>query len=159
MKSYKIENNSMNDISYLDKDERIKALMFDNINKNSNLPHTSRSLINQKIDITELQKFFDKTWERFHFITESPSFEYKDSQGLTKFTSTATFKMESLDELTNQLSQDIYDYKSIIMYNLYKDSSDDSIKIRFSVIDDTQATIRENRNKKIDQLLDGKQNI
>ena len=45
------------------------------------------------------------------------------------------------------------------MYNLYKDSSDDSIKIRFSVIDDTQSTIRENRNKKIDQLLDGKQNI
>ena len=76
----------MNDISYLDKDERIKALMFDNINKNSNLPHTSRSLINQKIEVTELQKFFNKTWERFHFITESPSFEYKDSQGLTKFT-------------------------------------------------------------------------
>ena len=64
--------------------------------------------------------------------------------------------MDSLDDLTNQLSQDIYDCKSIIMYNIYKDSSDDSIKIRFSVIDDTQATIRENRNKKINQLLDGK---
>jgi hypothetical protein len=159
MKSYKIESNSMNDISYLDKDERIKALMFDNINKNSNLPHTSRSLINQKIEVTQLQKFFDKTWERFHFITDSPSFEYKDSQGLTKYTSTAIFKMDNLDDLTNHLSEDIYDFKSIIIYNLYEDLSDDSIKIRFSVIDDTQATIRENRNKKIDQLLDGKQNI
>ena len=149
----------MNDISNLDKDERIKALIFDNISKNTNLNISSMSLNNQKIDVKELQNFFDKTWERFHFITDSPSFEYKDSQGLTKFTSTAAFKMDSLDDLANQLSQDIYDYKSIIMYNLYKDSSDDSIKIRFSVIDDTQATIRENRNKKIDQLLDGKQNI
>jgi hypothetical protein len=67
--------------------------------------------------------------------------------------------MDNLDDLTNHLSEDIYDFKSIIIYNLYEDLSDDSIKIRFSVIDDTQATIRENRNKKIDQLLDGKQNI
>lgn len=158
MKSYKIESNYMNDISYLDKDERIKSLIFDNISKNSNLPRTSRSLINQ-IEVTELQKFFDKTWERFHFITDSPSFEYKDSQGLMKFTSTSIFKMNNLDDLTNHLLQDIYDLKSIIIYNLYEDLTDDSIKIRFAIIDDTQATIRENRNKKIDQLLDGKQNI
>lgn len=159
MKLYKIENNSMNDISYLDKDERIKALIFDNISKNNNLGISSRSLINQKIEVNELQRFFDKTWERFHFITDSPSFEYKDSHGLMKFTSTSIFKMNNLDDLTNHLSQDIYNLKSIIIYNLYEDLSDDSIKIRFAIIDDTQATIRENRNKKIDQLLDGKQNI
>ena len=52
----------MNDISNLDKDERIKALMFDNISKNTNLPISSMSLNNQNIDVTELQKFFDKTW-------------------------------------------------------------------------------------------------
>ena len=67
--------------------------------------------------------------------------------------------MNNLDDLSNHFKSDIYDYKSIMIYNLYEDLSDDSIKIRFVVVDDIQATIRENRNKKIDQLLDGKQNI
>jgi hypothetical protein len=149
----------MNDISNLDKDERIKALIFDNISKNTNLPISSMSLNNQKIDVKELQKFFDKTWERFHYILDSPSVEYKDINGLNKFLKTATFKMNNLDDLSNHFESGIYDYKSIMIYNLYEDLTDDSIKMRFAVVDDIQATIRENRNKKIDQLLDGKQNI
>jgi hypothetical protein len=149
----------MNDISNLDKDERIKALIFDNISKNTNLPISSRSLNNQKIDVSELQNFFDKTWERFHYILDSPSVEYKDINGVNKFLTTSTFKMNNLDHLSNHFESGIYDYKSIMIYNLYEDLTDDSIKIRFVVVDDIQATIRENRNKKINQLLDGKQNI
>ena len=146
----------MNDISNLDKDERIKALMFDNISKNTNLGVSSRSLINQKIEVTQLQNFFDKTWERFHYILDSPSVEYKDINGLNKFLQTSTFKMNNIDDLSNHLESGIYDYKSIMIYNLYEDLSDYSIKLRFIVVDDAQATIRENRNKKINQLLDGK---
>ena len=152
----------MNDISNLDKDERIKALMFDNISKNTNLPISSTNLENQHalnnqvIVQIKLQKFFDKTWERFHYILDSPSVEYKDINGLNKFLQTSTFKMNNIDDLSNHLESGIYDYKSIMIYNLYEDLSDYSIKLRFIVVDDAQATIRENRNKKINQLLDGK---
>ena len=64
--------------------------------------------------------------------------------------------MNNIDDLSNHLESGIYDYKSIMIYNLYEDLSDYSIKLRFIVVDDAQATIRENRNKKINQLLDGK---
>jgi len=100
-----------NDISNLDKDERIKALIFDNISKNTNLNISSMSLNNQKIDVKELQNFFDKTWERFHYILDSPSVEYKDINGLNKFLKTSTFKMNNLDDLPSLITNEIIEAK------------------------------------------------
>jgi reverse gyrase len=44
--------------------------------------------------------------------------------------------------------------KSFIIYNLYRDS--ESIYFRFATVDDIPSVIRENRNKKIDNILNGK---
>lgn len=142
----------LNDISYLDKEERIKSLIFDNINKNQNMIISSTEHL--RIDDSMLSVFFDKTWDKFSHITESPSFEYiRNDNQLTRI-STATIKVNDIKSLINVLCNDEYEFKSFIIYNLYRDS--ESIYFRFATVDDIPSVIRENRNKKIDNILNGK---
>jgi hypothetical protein len=142
----------LNDISYLDKEERIKSLIFDNISKNQNMIISSTEHL--RIDDSMLSVFFDKTWDKFSHITESPSFEYiRNDNQLTRI-STATIKVNDIKSLINVLCNDEYEFKSFIIYNLYRDS--ESIYFRFATVDDIPSVIRENRNKKIDNILNGK---
>ena len=142
----------LNDISYLDKEERIKSLIFDNISKNQNMMISSREHL--RIDDSILSVFFDKTWDKFSHITESPSFEYTTKDNELKYTSTAIIKVNDIKSLINVLCNDEYEFKSFIIYNLYRDS--ESIYFRFATVDDITSVIRENRNKKIDNILNGK---
>jgi hypothetical protein len=142
----------LNDISYLDKEERIKSLIFDNISKNQNMIISSTEHL--RIDDSMISGFFDKTWDKFSHITESPSFEYiRNDNQLTRI-STATIKVNDIKSLINVLCNDEYEFKSFIIYNLYRDS--ESIYFRFATVDDIPSVIRENRNKKIDNILNGK---
>jgi hypothetical protein len=142
----------LNDISSLDKEERIKSLIFDNISKNQNMIISSTEHL--RIDDSMLSGFFDKTWDKFSHITESPSFEYiRNDNQLTRI-STATIKVNDIKSLINFLCNDEYEFKSFIIYNLYRDS--ESIYFRFTTVDDIPSVIRENRNKKIDNILNGK---
>jgi hypothetical protein len=142
----------LNDISYLDKEERIKSLIFDNISKNQNMIISSTEHL--RIDDSMLSVFFDKTWDKFSHITESPSFEYiRNDNQLTRI-STATIKVNDIKSLINVLCNNEYEFKSFIIYNLYRDS--ESIYFRFATVDDIPSVIRENRNKKIDNILNGK---
>jgi hypothetical protein len=142
----------LNDISYLDKEERIKSLIFDNISKNQNMIISSTEHL--RIDDSMLSVFFDKTWDKFSHITESPSFEYiRNDNQLTRI-STATIKVNDIKSLINVLCNDEYEFKSFIIYNLYRDN--ESIYFRFATVDDIPSVIRENRNKKIDNILNGK---
>ena len=145
----------LNDISYLDKEERIKSLIVDNINKNQNMMISSREHL--RIDDSILSDFFDKTWDKFSHITESPSFEYTTKDNTLKYISTATIKVNDLISLINVLCNEEYEFKSFIIYNLYRDS--ESIYFRFATVDDIPSVIRENRNKKIDNILNGKSYI
>ena len=145
----------LNDISYLDKEERIKSLFFDNISKNQNMMISSREHL--RIDDSILSEFFDKTWDKFTHITESPSFEYTTNSGELKSKSTATIKVNDIKSLIYILCDEEYEFKSFIIYNLYRDS--DSIYFRFATVDDIPSVIRENRNKKIDNILNGKSDI
>ena len=146
----------LNDISYLDKEERIKSLIFDNISKNQNMitfklnPQKKQKGIENSI----LSEFFDKTWDKFSHITESPSFEYVSNSGESKFTSTATLKLNDIKSVIDFLLSEEYEFKSFIIYNLYRDN--DFVYLRFATVDDIPAVIRENRNKKIDNILNGK---
>lgn len=142
----------LNDISYLDKNERIKSLIVDNINKNQNMAISPREHL--IIDDSILSEFFDKTWDKFTHITESPSFEYIRNDGKTKPVSTATIKVNDIKSLIYILCSKEYEFKSFIIYNLYRDI--DFIYLRFATVDDIPAVIRENRNKKIDNILNGK---
>lgn len=145
----------LNDISYLDKQERIKSLIYDNISKNQSIGISSREHL--RINDSILSEFFDKTWDKFSHITESPSFEYIASSGELKHKSTATIKVNNIKSLISVLCNEEYEFKSFIIYNLYTDS--DSIYFRFATVDDIPAVIRENRNKKIDNILNGKSDI
>jgi hypothetical protein len=107
-----------------------------------------------RIDDSMISGFFDKTWDKFSHITESPSFEYiRNDNQLTRI-STATIKVNDIKSLINVLCNDEYEFKSFIIYNLYRDS--ESIYFRFATVDDIPSVIRENRNKKIDNILNGK---
>ncbi len=142
----------LNDISYLDKEERIKSLIYDNISKNQNIIISSTEHL--RIDDSMLSLFFDKTWDKFSHITDSPSFEYiRNDNQLTRI-STATIKVNDIKSLINVLCNNEYEFKSFIIYNLYRDS--ESIYFRFATVDDIPSVIRENRNKKIDNILNGK---
>lgn len=146
----------LKDISYLDKEERIKSLIFDNINKNQSMitfklnPQKKQKGIEKSI----LSEFFDKTWDKFSHITESPSFEYVSNSGESKFTSTATLKLNDIKSVVDFLLSEEYEFKSFVIYNLYRDN--DFVYLRFATVDDISAVIRENRNKKIDNILNGK---
>ena len=146
----------LKDISYLDKEERIKSLIFDNINKNQSMitfklnPQKKQKGIENSI----LSEFFDKTWDKFSHITESPSFEYVSNSGESKFTSTATLKLNDIKSVVDFLLSEEYEFKSFVIYNLYRDN--DFVYLRFAPVDDISAVIRENRNKKIDNILNGK---
>ena len=146
----------LKDISYLDKEERIKSLIFDNINKNQSMitfklnPQKKQKGIENSI----LSEFFDKTWDKFSHITESPSFEYVSNSGESKFTSTATLKLNDIKSVIDFLLSEEYEFKSFIIYNLYRDN--DFVYLRFATVDDISTVIRENRNKKIDNILNGK---
>ena len=142
----------LNDISYLDKEERIKSLVFDNISKNLNIGISSRK--NLRIDDSILSEFFDKTWDKFSHTSDSPSFEYVTNSGESKFTSTATLKLNDIKSVIDFLLSKEYEFKSFIIYNLYRDK--DFVYLRFATVDDIDAVIRENRNKKIDNILNGK---
>lgn len=140
----------LNDISYLDKEERIKSLVFDNISKNLNI--SSRK--NLRIDDSILSEFFDKTWDKFSHTSDSPSFEYVTNSGESKFTSTVTLKLNDIKSVIDFLLSEEYEFKSFIIYNLYRDK--DFVYLRFVTVDDIPTVIRENRNKKIDNILNGK---
>jgi hypothetical protein len=100
----------LNDISYLDKEERIKSLIFDNISKNQNMIISSTEHL--RIDDSMISGFFDKTWDKFSHITESPSFEYiRNDNQLTRI-STATIKVNDIKSLINVLCNDE------VIYNL-----------------------------------------
>jgi len=148
----------LNDISYLDKDERIKTLIFDLINKNQSSLVSSRQ--SKPINSVLLSDFFDKTWDKFSHITPLPSFEYKTKDGLSKSTSTATIKTNDIVSLINIINSEEYKFNSFIIYNLSIQPDDylqkDEILFRFAVLDDLPAIVRETRNKKIDNILNGK---
>ncbi len=142
----------LKDISYLNKEERIKSLIYDNISKNKNMRISSREHL--RIDDSILSEFFDKTWDKFSHTSDSPSFEYVTNSGESKFTSTATLKLNDIKSVIDFLLSKEYEFKSFIIYNLYRDK--DFVYLRFVTVDDIPAVIRENRNKKIDNILNGK---
>lgn len=142
----------LKDISYLNKEERIKSLIYDNISKNQNMRISSREHL--RIDDSILSEFFDKTWDKFSHTSDSPSFEYVTNSGESKFTSTATLKLNDIKSVIDFLLSKEYEFKSFIIYNLYRDK--DFVYLRFVTVDDIPAVIRENRNKKIDNILNGK---
>ena len=142
----------LKDISYLDKEERIKSLIYDNISKNQNMMISSREHL--RIDDSILSVFFDKTWDKFSHITESPLFEYTTKDNELKYTSTAIIKVNDIKSVVDFLLSEEYEFKSFVIYNLYRDN--DFVYLRFAPVDDISAVIRENRNKKIDNILNGK---
>lgn len=142
----------LKDISYLNKEERIKSLIYDNISKNQNMMISSRDHL--RIENSILSEFFDKTWDKFSHTSDSPSFEYVTNSGESKFTSTATLKLNDIKSVIDFLLSEEYEFKSFIIYNLYRDK--DFVYLRFATVDDIDAVIRENRNKKIDNILNGK---
>ena len=142
----------LKDISSLNKEERIKSLIYDNISKNQNMRMSSREHL--RIDDSILSEFFDKTWDKFSHTSDSPSFEYVTNSGESKFTSTVTLKLNDIKSVIDFLLSEEYEFKSFIIYNLYRDK--DFVYLRFVTVDDIPAVIRENRNKKIDNILNGK---
>ena len=142
----------LKDISHLNKEERIKSLIYDNISKNQNMGISSREHL--RIDDSILSEFFDKTWDKFSHTSDSPSFEYVTNSGESKFTSTVTLKLTDIKSVIDFLLSDEYEFKSFIIYNLYRDK--DFVYLRFATVDDIPAVLRENRNKKIDNILNEK---
>jgi hypothetical protein len=63
-------------------------------------------------------------------------------------------KLNDIKSVINFLLSEEYEFKSFVIYNLYRDI--DFVYLRFATIDDISAVIRENRNKKIDNILNGK---
>jgi hypothetical protein len=152
------------DIRNLSKDERVEELIKSNTDKlsyyNTSFPFTS------VINNDDLRDFFEKVYQRIWYITDSPSFVYhvkekSDDIGNTKLIalnySTVTMKNDTLDGFVDLINNQSLNDKFIVFYLINK--VDGVYQFRFSTIEDEGLKKIENRDKKINQILDGKQNL
>ncbi len=154
----------MKDIRNLSKDERVEELIKSNVDKlsyyNTSFPFSG------VINNDDLRDFFEKVFHRIWYITDSPSFVYhvkekSDDIGNTKWIalnySTVTMKNDTLDGFVDLINNQSLNDKFVVFYLINK--IDGVYHLRFSTIEDEGLKKIENRDKKINQILDGKQNL
>jgi hypothetical protein len=152
------------DIRNLSKDERVEELIKSNVDKlsyyNTSFPFSG------VINNDDLRDFFEKVFHRIWYITDSPSFVYhvkekSDDIGNTKWIalnySTVTMKNDTLDGFVDLINNQSLNDKFVVFYLINK--IDGVYHLRFSTIEDEGLKKIENRDKKINQILDGKQNL
>ena len=150
----------MRDIRNLSKDERVEELIKSNTDKlkyyNSSFPFS------KVIRDDDLRDFFEKVYHRIWYITDSPAFIYnvKEKDDLGKISmkslnySTVTMKNDTLIGFVDLINNESLNDKFIVFYLINK--IDGVYHLRFSPIEDEELKKIENRDKKINQILDGK---
>jgi len=144
------------DIRNLSNDKRVKELIDNNQNKinfyNSSIPFG-------KTNDIDLNYFFSKVCHKIWYITDSPSFEYevcedKNTTKIYKYYSTCTVK-STIEDLINLINNESLKTNFIVFYLIHK--VDETLyNLRFATIEDEGLKKIENRDEKINKILDEK---
>ena len=138
----------------LSKDDKIKELIKDVKSKNSlrmKFSFDVSILSNQ-----ELEDFFEQVHERIDHISDAPTFQFSEvvnNKLIQKSVATQTLKFQDLQTCIGYILRSESIESSITYFYDILKANDGSISFRSANVFDEQRRIREERNKKIDDVL------
>ena len=141
-------------LTQLSKDDKIKELIKDVKSKNS-----LRMKFSFEVSILsdqELEDFFEQVHERIDRISDAPTFQFSEvvnNKLIQKSVATQTLKFQDLQTCIGyMLRSESIESSITYFYDILK-ANDGSIIFRSTNVFDEQRRIREERNKKIDDVL------
>jgi hypothetical protein len=138
----------------LSKDDKIKELIKDVKSKNS-----LRKKFSFEVSILsdqELEDFFEQVHERIDHISDAPTFQFSEvvnNKLIQKSVATQTLKFQDLQTCIGYILRSESIESSITYFYDILKANDGSISFRSANVFDEQRRIREERNKKIDDVL------
>lgn len=142
------------DLTRLSKEERKVHLITNVKSKNSMKKQFYSDVV--IISDHELEYFFDKVYDRIDHISDSPTFHFSqvvNNKIIQESVQTITINHKSLDDLIDFLLNDTQIESSLtFFYDIIK-KTDESVNFRFANVLDESIRIREERNKKIEDIL------
>jgi len=143
------------DLTQLSKDDKIKELIKDVKSKNSLRMKFSFDV--SILSDQELEDFFGQVHERIDYISQSPTFQFSEvvnNKLIQKSVSTQTLKFLDLETCIGYILRSESIESSITYFYDILKANDGSISFRYANVFDEQRRIREERNKKIDEVLE-----
>jgi hypothetical protein len=141
-------------LTQLSKDDKIKELIKDVNSKNS--LRMKFSLEVSIISDQELEDFFEQVHERIDHISDAPTFQFSEvvnNKLIQKSVATQTLKFQDLQTCIGYILRSESIESSITYFYDILKANDGSINFRSANVFDEQRRIREERNKKIDDVL------
>ena len=141
-------------LTQLSKDDKIKELIKDVKSKNS-----LRMKFSFEVSILsdqELEDFFEQIHERIDHISDAPTFQFSgvvNNKLIQKSVQTQTLKFQDLQTCIGYILRSESIESSITYFYDILKANDGSISFRSANVFDEQRRIREERNKKIDDVL------
>ena len=141
-------------LTQLSKDDKIKELIKDVKSKNS-----LRMKFSFEVSILsdqELEDFFEQVHERIDHISDAPTFQFSEvvnNKLIQKSVATQTLKFQDLQTCIGYILRSESIESSITYFFDILKANDGSINFRYANVFDEQRRIREERNKKIDDVL------
>lgn len=135
--------------------EKVKELIDNNQNK---IKFYNTSIPFGETDDIDLNKFFSEICHKIWYITDSPSFEYEinEDNTTTKIHNYSTCSIKStIEDLINLINNESLKANFIVFYLIHK--VDETLyNLRFATIEDEGLKKIENRDEKINKILNGK---
>lgn len=141
-------------LTQLSKDDKIKELIKDVNSKNS--LRMKFSLDVSILSNQELEDFFEQVHERIDHISDAPTFQFSEvvnNKLIQKSVATQTLKFQDLQTCIGYILRSESIESSITYFYDILKANDGSISFRSANVFDEQRRIREERNKKIDDVL------
>jgi hypothetical protein len=141
-------------LTQLSKDDKIKELIKDVKSKNSLRMkfYLDVSILSDQ----ELEDFFEQVHERIDHISDAPTFQFSEvvnNKLIQKSVATQTLKFQDLQTCIGYILRSESIESSITYFYDILKTNDGSISFRSANVFDEQRRIREERNKKIDDVL------
>ena len=141
-------------LTQLSKDDKIKELIKDVKSKNSLRMKFSFDV--SILSDQELEDFFEQIHERIDHISDAPTFQFSEvvnNKLIQKSVQTQTLKFQDLQTCIGYILRSESIESSITYFFDILKANDGSISFRSANVFDEQRRIREERNKKIDDVL------
>jgi hypothetical protein len=143
------------DLTQLSKDDKVKELI--NAVKSKNSLRKNFYIGQTGFSDQELEDFFDNVYDKIDYLTDSPTFTFTEvvnNKLVQKNVATLTIQHSTFEDLIDHLLNDKEIEASLTyFYDIIK-VNNGSINFRFANVFDEQRRIREERNKKIDEVLE-----
>ena len=145
-------------LTQLSKDDKIKELIKDLKSKNSlrRKFYLDGGNVLSYLSNQEMENFFEQIHERIDHISDAPTFQFSEvvnNKLIQKSVMTNTMEFQDLQTCIGYILRSESIESSITYFYDILKRNDGSINFRFANVFDEQRRIREERNKKIEDVL------